>query len=103
VGTACLEMVRIMAIDIQTLMPSNTPSYMFPAWAGCISWAASDQATIDAFAKANGIRVPPLAKSPLDEMIDAACGIDREGIARKFVAWVNDNIWGDPFAEEVPS
>ena len=56
-------------LDIFSLMPSDTPSYMFDAWLGCIAWCASESAIVDRFSVETGCKA---AVTPLDKIIDEA-------------------------------
>lgn len=80
------------------LMPSNTPDYMAPAWASCVLWCSTDKDMIAQFVADTGLKFAR-PRNGLDAMIDAATGADAE-IASRFVAWVNEWVWGDPFAED---
>ena len=77
---------------IMELMPSDTPAYMAPAWAGCVSWAAGDPGILEAFQKDTGNAWTP-GRTSLDLAIDQACGAE-ESFVREFVLWVNENVWG---------
>jgi hypothetical protein len=79
-------------IDVEALMPADTPRYMLPAWLGCISFAISNDECMKAFRVETGNRWTP-GRSGIERMIDEATGIDRAFI-EEFIGWVNVNIWG---------
>lgn len=67
------------------------------AWRDCLEWAIHEPAVIAAFCRETGTMfVAP--KNALEAMIDAATGNkpDYAGIEERFVAWFNENIWGEP-------
>ena len=91
--------MRLTTMDRPPLMPANTPTYMAPAWASCVLWCATDPDMIAEFKADTGIEYRPPANG-LDVLIDKATGTGAE-IGRRFVEWVNEKVWGDPFAPEI--
>jgi len=79
-------------MDIEALMPADTPGYMLPAWLGCIHWAIGEADVMRAFEAETGLRYSP-AKTPLDRAIDQATGYS-EDFLRQFIEWANVNVWG---------
>ena len=73
-------------------MPDDTPTYMAPAWVGCLYWAVSEPDVMTTFRAETGLRWEP-GKTGIDELIDQATGADRQFI-EAFVAWFNLRIWG---------
>jgi hypothetical protein len=84
---------EVMSLEIIDLQPSDTPDYMIPAWLGCISWVSKSPQIIEMYCQATGSTYQP-ARSPIEAMIDQATGRG-ESEVRKFVLWVNENLWGD--------
>ena len=74
---------------------------MAAGWLGCVNWAWGKPEIRAQFLKETGLILAPA--TPFERMIDKSCGVvytPNEEIAEKFVAWVNENIWGeDPFTE----
>lgn len=79
-------------MDIESLMPADTPAYMLPAWLGCIHWAIGEPDVLRAFVAETGMRYVP-ARSPLDCAIDQASGYS-EDFLRRFIEWANVSVWG---------
>jgi hypothetical protein len=73
--------------DRPELMPDDTPTYMAPAWLGCIRWALGKSDILAAFRADTGNTWEP-GRTPIDRMIDEATGADREFITA-FVKWAN--------------
>ena len=74
------------------LMPADTPDYMAPAWAACMSWALGDPVVRSEFEAATGMRWTP-PKNAIDRAIDAATG-HGDAYVRAFIQWANVNVWG---------
>ena len=74
------------------LMPMDTPDYMADAWAGCVSWAASNPEIMDQYRKMTGDNYKP-ATDPISQMVDDATGME-ELFCESFTKWVNEYIWG---------
>lgn len=74
--------------------PDSTPEYMYDAWYSCVHWALGEPEIMAAFRQDTGIMWEP-GKTGIEKMIDRATGADRKFVV-SFVAWVNENIWGDP-------
>lgn len=79
-------------MDIEALMPADTPRYMAGAWLGCLSWAISTPEVVAAFRAETGLQWRP-GTTPLERMIDEATGADHQFIVA-FVNWVNREVWG---------
>ena len=75
-------------LDIIALRPGDTPAYMTAAWLGCIRWASTNRRIIKEFARDAGYVDGDLYLN--------ADGSINDGITRKFIEWVNANIWGGP-------
>ncbi len=75
-----------------SMMPADTPDYMAPAWASCMSWALVNPDVQAAFEQDSGMRYVP-ARSGLDAIIDDATGFT-DSYVKAFVEWVNVNVWG---------
>lgn len=73
-------------------MPADTPSYMAPAWASCVQWAASEPEVLAAFRRETGSQWTP-GGTAFDRQIDKATGAEAK-FAEAFIAWVNLRIWG---------
>lgn len=78
--------------DPIAMMPADTPAFMFPAWWSCILFAAGDDDLRKQFTDDTGVKFSP-PKNGIEAMIDAACKTD-EHFARRFIEWVNVNVWG---------
>jgi hypothetical protein len=79
-------------------MPDGTPEHLAPAWAGCVSSAFGDPEVEEQFLAAmrDGRRLGEIeASAPCWK----AVGEDEESV-RRFIDWVNKNIW-DRAASEV--
>lgn len=63
-----------------------------PSCNGCLEWAIGETQIVAAFRKDTGNNWSP-ATSPLDKMIDEACGVG-EDFLRQFIEWFNVNVWG---------
>lgn len=74
------------------LMPADTPDYLAPAWAGCMSWAAGEPEIVAAFQRETGNKYRP-PTTGLEAAIDKAAGADRAFI-EAFIRWANLRIWG---------
>jgi hypothetical protein len=75
-----------------SLMPADTPDYMAPAWASCMSWAISEADIRAAFEAETGHQYSP-PKNGLERMIDEATG-HGNAYVKAFVTWANENVWG---------
>ena len=78
--------------DRHPLMPADTPDYMAPAWADCMSWAIVEPDFLAAFRAETGNKWEP-GKTGFDRLIDEACGADLLFI-EAFVKWANERVWG---------
>ena len=74
--------------------PDNTPEYLYDAWYSCVHWALGEPDIVAAFRRDTGILWNP-GKSGIERMIDKATMADHKFIVA-FVAWVNENVWGNP-------
>lgn len=75
-----------------SLMPADTPDYMAPAWASCMSWVLGDPDMRVAFEADTGMKfIPP--RNGLERMIDDATGHGDAYVA-EFIRWANENVWG---------
>lgn len=74
------------------LMPSDTPDYMAPAWAGCLSWAIGEPEIRATFERETRMKFAA-PKSGLDRMIDEATG-HSSAYVKAFIEWANVNVWG---------
>ncbi len=73
--------------------PADTPEFMWGAWAGCLRWALTNPEIRAQFEKDTGHLPFPMATTPIDRMIDEACGRDYEYL-KSFAEWHDKNIWG---------
>lgn len=77
------------------LMPADTPDYMAPAWAGCVSWALGNRDMLAQFCADTGNNWMPSGRgSEMTERARAAPSSDDRAFMEAFVAWVNINVWG---------
>ena len=76
--------------------PTNTPSYMWPAWCGSLYWAIGEPDIRAAFEKDSGLHYSE-PTSPIESMIDDATGYPQKYI-EAFAEWHDKHVWGDPFA-----
>jgi hypothetical protein len=74
------------------LMPADTPIFMFPAWIGAIRFALGTAEAMEGFRRDTGNQRAP-GKTPLDRMIDEACGADI-AFLESFIKWANVAVWG---------
>lgn len=83
----------------QVMLPEGTPEFMAPAYFGCLQWAIGFEDMRKQFETETGTSAPALPRSPIEAMVDKACGIDRQQEAKdyfnKFKAWHDVNVWGD--------
>lgn len=79
------------AHPLDGLVPSDF--LMAIAWRDCLSWAIGHAETLAAFRAQTGNTWSP-GRTPIDRMIDEACGADAKFL-REFVEWFNVNVWGD--------
>lgn len=75
-----------------SLLPSDTPEYMAPAWANALLWSVGKDDIVQQFRADTGCNWTP-ARDGLSRMIDQATGAD-ESFARQYVEWFNVNVWG---------
>lgn len=80
-------------------MPENTPDFLAQAWVDCLRWASASTEVLDAYEQSGGLMPRPV-RNGLDAMIDRATGIN-EAAFEAFVAWFNENIWGNGPIDEV--
>lgn len=69
------------------------PPIMAPMWLGSLQYALSQDDFLAAFRAETGNQWTP-PRNPLDTMIDAATGAERD-FFRAFAKWHNVNIWGE--------
>lgn len=81
-------------------MPAETPDYLAPAWASCLSWAIHNEDMRIAFQQATGRKWSP-PRSGLDLMIDEATGANRAFI-EAYITWFNQNVWGNEPIDNEP-
>lgn len=74
------------------LMPADTPDYMAPAWAACMSFALGNAEMRAAFEAETGMTYSP-PKDRFTAMIDDATGFGRSYV-EAFVKWANVKVWG---------
>lgn len=79
-------------MDRPSLMPADTPDFMAPAWASCMSWAIVQPNVLAAFRAETGNTWTP-GKTGLEQAIDSASGADR-AFMEAFITWANVNVWG---------
>ena len=79
-------------MDRPALMPADTPDFMAPAWASCISWAIAEPDVLAAFRAETGNTWQP-GKTGLEQAIDRASGADR-AFMEAFINWANVHVWG---------
>ena len=67
--------------------------WMFAAWEGCVSWAASREDVRASFKADTGLSLESLSnRSPLDTAIDEATGYEKKVLAA-FCDYVTEHIW----------
>ena len=76
-------------LDILSLRPGDTPAYMTAAWLGCVAHCANDLYIIRLFERAGGDM-----NSDLQINSEGSIDVDGNAVTRKFIEWVNVNIWG---------
>ena len=82
-----------------SLQPKNTPDYMMPAWYSCLRVTASTPGFLEAFRKDTGCQWRA-SNSPIEMMIDEQSGYSDE-VAKRFIRWFNENVWGDPLSQDM--
>ena len=86
-------------------LPEGTPEYMAPAYYGCLNWAIGEEYCRKQFEEDTQTQALLLPRSPIELMVDRACGIDRSQDAldyfNKFKKWHDEFVWGKPL--EKPS
>jgi hypothetical protein len=79
-------------------------AFMDGMWAAFVDWAFRMDDMRKAFESETGEVFPALAATPLDAMIDNACGFDRKTALKvyceRFTNWVTINHWGYEDAPE---
>ena len=67
---------------------------MFPAWYGCVLWAADKKEFVDAFKDETGYNLEAVLRaSNLDALIDEATGYSK-AVVVAWADWVTENLWG---------
>jgi hypothetical protein len=74
--------------------PKNTPEFMWGAWEACLRWAITNPDIRSQFEAETGHSPWPNPATPIETMIDKACGRDFEYL-KSFADWHNKNIWGE--------
>lgn len=84
--------LKPLGFDIKTLMPDDTPLYMYDAWIGAVVWSAQEPKIFNAFLSDTNViyRVPT---NVIDKMIDDATGAGEQFLTA-YVKWFNVNVWG---------
>ena len=77
---------------LEDLRPSDTPTYMTPAWISCLQWAIREPEIVAQFREETGNRWSP-GGTVIERMVDDATGAPHQFIVQ-FVKWANINIWG---------
>lgn len=77
---------------------SNDSAIMEAAWAAFIEWAWARPDFHAAYAEASGNIRPRPAQTPLDALIDQACGVNPDAYMRGFVDWATEHHWGVDYA-----
>lgn len=81
-----------MTLNILSLLPSDTPEYMAPAWLGAIHYALGQPEIVERFRQDTGNKWSP-GKTAFDKAIDKATGAD-EAFFVEFIKWANVEVWG---------
>jgi len=73
---------------------------MAPAYVGFLHWAIKKEKFWRQFKDETGLSLSEPAKTPIDALIDQACGVskDDEDVMLQFVLWVTRTHWGEEFA-----
>lgn len=66
-------------------------------WAGFVQFAFGEPGFREAFTAATGLTFPKPATTPIDALVDNACGVHNAVLA-KFVEWVTREHWGIEYA-----
>jgi hypothetical protein len=74
-----------------------TDPLLWPAWYGCLHWALSEPALVEAFRAATGSTWRP-GRTPIDQALDDATGAARDFFVA-FATWMNAEVWGEPQEE----
>lgn len=87
-----------------TKKPYGLP-LMLEAWRGCVAFAAGNEDLRLRFCdecsdEVKAIMAKGVARSPIEKMIDSACGFDRDShrgskVFAEFCDWVTVNLWGE--------
>ena len=77
------------SFDVMALAPANPLMRM--AWVDCLRWAVTEPGILDGFRADTGVKV---AADVIGRMIDTQTGYDAV-VARRFVEWFNETVWGD--------
>lgn len=86
---------RLKGMVEPTICPPNTtPEFMWGAWAACLSWAITNPDIRSQFEAETGHSPFLNPVTPIESMIDKACGRDYEYL-KSFADWHNKNIWGE--------
>lgn len=79
-------------IDLLSLMPDDTPQYMFEAWIGALMFAIGQPEIMAQFQRETGVRwVPP--RNGIERMIDESTGHSQQ-VIEAFIKWANVHVWG---------
>lgn len=78
-------------LDVYKGDPIAAPMFVaFVRWALGEDWIRAD------FEQETGLSLPAPARTPLDAMIDQACGVEDQYVMG-FAEWAHDTMWaGDP-------
>jgi len=69
----------------------------------CVSATVKEPGAVERFEKDTGYRLVAIARTPMDKLIDKACGRDSQAeIMARFCDWVVERVWGEEGACETP-
>jgi len=81
---------------MKTVPQFHDDDIMMGAFVGLVRFALREKEIIDRFKADTGIDLSKLvSKSPIEKMIDTACGHNGRMEIISFVDWVNVNLWGE--------
>ena len=76
-----------------------THPLMAQAWVDCLRWSVTEPGMVAAFQAQTGCVWTP-ARTPIDQMIDAATGAE-EALVTQYLLWFNQNVWGVDAEQEI--
>jgi hypothetical protein len=87
----CKKLSKLAPDLIIKYLPDNL--IMAQAWVDCLRWSVTEPEMLAAFRADTGCDFTP-GLTPIDRMIDEATGRQR-AFVEQYVAWFNENIWGE--------